>query len=69
MAVRRADAAPDDPYLLAFDDTDLEDLVGRDAPLELRREALERSLRGVTPIGKKTPDEPDALILARPQAS
>ena len=37
MAVRRADASPEEPYLVAFDDRDLELLVGRDAPLELKR--------------------------------
>jgi hypothetical protein len=41
MAVRRADAPPEEPYLLAFDDRDLELLVGRDAPLQLKRRSAE----------------------------
>ena len=70
LAVRRADAAPDDPYLLAFDDADLEVLVGRDAPLELRRKTLQTSVPNRAPVERKTADRPDTrLTVAKPRAS
>jgi hypothetical protein len=70
LAVRRADAAPDDPYLLAFDDGDLELLVGRDAPLELRRQTHQTSPGGPDSEGAEAREERDAnVMLARPRAS